>query len=130
MLTKIPPSIAKTRHYKDASQYLVWYNSNRGKASRLFSKVMYRARVNKLEVTIDMEWILERLNYGRCEVTGIKFEDSGNQSPFGPSIDRKNPSLGYTKENSQVVVFIYNTAKHKHSHEDVMRLARALLEEK
>lgn len=41
-------------------------------------------------------------------------------------MDRKVPQKGYTPENVQMVVWIYNAAKWTGTHEDVMVLVRAL----
>jgi hypothetical protein len=82
---------------------------------------------NRAEVTIDRQWVLERLHAGVCEVTGVRFVIGERKwHPLGPSLDRKDPALGYTPENVQVVTWIYNRAKGNGTHEDVLALALAL----
>jgi hypothetical protein len=84
--------------------------------------------------TITKEWVLERLLRGVCEVTGLPLKlvypysrkGFGTQGAFSPSIDRKDPTKGYTLENSQVVVWLYNAAKSNGTHEDVVTLAEAV----
>ena len=43
------------------------------------------------------------------------------------TIDRIDPKKGYTPENCQMVLFSYNAAKSINTHEDVMKLAKALV---
>ena len=45
-----------------------------------------------------------------------------------PSIDRIDNSQGYTKNNCRVVSVIYNKAKSDYKDEDVLKMARALVE--
>jgi hypothetical protein len=81
---------------------------------------------------LNYQWIRDRLDKGICEATGIKFDYSAEQdgftNPWAPSIDRIDSMRGYTKDNCQVVVWIYNRAKGEDSHEDVKTLAKALME--
>lgn len=80
-----------------------------------------------IEFSITPEWIEQKLGHGRCEVTGIELDFSSKRGPFSPSLDRKDPSGGYTAENTQVVVWSYNAAKGTWSHDEVMKLAEALV---
>lgn len=77
-------------------------------------------------------WAQEKLQKGICEVTGIPFNfERGTvnaHNPFRPSIDRRDTSLGYTQDNCQMVVVAYNQAKGTWSHEDVLKLAKALVD--
>lgn len=80
-------------------------------------------------VTIDEVWVMERIEKGVCEVTGLPLKlkcEGGRRSPYTPSIDQKIPGMGYTQENSQLVCWIYNIAKCDWSHDDVITLAKAL----
>lgn len=76
-----------------------------------------RALKAELDFDLTVEWILERIDVGRCEATGIRFEleprhpGQGPRSQASPSIDRVNPKAGYTKDNCRVVVWVYNRAK-------------------
>ena len=60
---------------------------------------------------------MERLVRGVCEQTGVPFDyrrthkKSHAMRLFSPSLDRIDPSLGYTQDNCQVVVIAYNLAK-------------------
>ena len=97
------------------------------RASRLVSGAKKRALKVGLEFDLDTSWVTERVAKGQCEVTGIQFEMITGRSAFAPSLDRIDPQMGYTRENVQVVVWAYNAAKGVASHEEVLRLAHALI---
>lgn len=101
---------------------------------RLFFGSRTRSKIKKIDFDLTQEWILEKIRNGICPVTGIKFyidaapsKHGGPQFPFAPSLDRIDSSKGYTMENTQVVVWIYNAAKSSFSHSDVLVLAKSLL---
>lgn len=99
----------------------------RGKAIAMYhgTKVGRRFRDGN-ELT--PEWIMEKLQQGLCEVTGLPFTyglDARN--PWSPSLDRIDPSIGYTIENTRVVVWIFNAAKNVFKDSDVMLMAHALV---
>lgn len=103
----------------------------RRRASALFAGAQQRSQRLRKPVTITVEWIEKRLHAGYCEVTGIPFDmkrnrGSGNRSSLTPSLDRKEPHLGYTAENCRVVVWMYNAAKGTGTHKDVERLMDAM----
>jgi hypothetical protein len=47
---------------------------------------------------------------GRCEVSGIEFDTSGDRHPFAASVDRIDSSIGYRVDNIRVVCLIANFA--------------------
>lgn len=92
-----------------------------------------------LGVAFDLtkDWILEKLKNGNCEITGLPFDLSNrgtgkkgaaNVQKYAPSLDRKDPTGGYTKDNVRLVVWMYNVGKHNYSHEDFVVFARALIQ--
>lgn len=92
-----------------------------------------------LDFDLTVDWIEQKLNIGKCEVSELDFDFSskntgkwghGSQNPFGPSLDRTNPFGGYTKDNVKVVVWIYNVGKQNNTHDDIMKLANALVNKK
>lgn len=97
-----------------------------GRAHRLYAAARHRAKRRGLSFTITFEWVINKLEQGACEVTKLPFVLTDKRSPWAPSLDRKVPELGYTQENTQMVVFSYNTAKQEYSHENVVTLAHAL----
>lgn len=140
---------------KRSEAYLAWQKTPEGRASKsqahrkrwetpsgraylLWKSAKYRASDRGLEFTLTSEFVRELMAKGCCQVTGIPFVfsrrpgrnngRSGNRRPFAPSLDRKDPSQGYTPENVQLVVWIYNMAKSDWGHEDVMKMVEALSE--
>jgi len=98
------------------------------RAAALLRAIRNRSLKKGVACDIDKDWLLERLTTGVCEVTGIPFNldmDSTERS-FIPSLDQVIPSGGYTKKNTQVVVWIYNAAKGVDDHHAVMKLVEAL----
>lgn len=102
--------------------------TKRGAACYLYWNAKRRAKVDGLEFELTKEWIEAALNEGTCQVTGLPFSFGNGRRPMMPSLDKKDPKLGYTKDNVQVVVWMYNAAKAEFSHNDVVRLARAIIE--
>lgn len=90
-----------------------------------------RARQKGLDFNIDAVWFADKIDTGICEATGIKISlDShpkkGCRNPFAPSIDRIDSSKGYTKDNVQMVCWVYNAAKNDYGADIVLRMAQAL----
>lgn len=102
------------------------YDTIEGRAQTLFNNARYRARTRGIEFSISLEDVVRKLRPGVCEVSGLPFEYQSSRS-WGPSLDRKTPSRGYTPDNIQCVCWLYNMAKGVNTHEDVLRLSRALL---
>jgi hypothetical protein len=101
---------------------------------RLFFGSRTRSKIKKIDFDLTQEWILEKIRNGICPVTGITFyidaspsKHGGAQFPFAPSLDRIDSNKGYTKENTQVVVWIYNAAKSSFTHNDVLTLAKSIV---
>jgi hypothetical protein len=103
------------------------------RAYRLWNNARQRSKREGIEFTISLEQVKWRFAEGVCEVTGLPFSlelgsGQGRGHPFSPSLDRKDPSIGYTPENTQVVIWMYNAAKHVSTHAHVMQMAEALLD--
>lgn len=96
------------------------FNSNKGGAIR---------RGIHYDLTIDLLEAFFIIQDWKCAVTNIPFDFSTMQGmrPFGPAIDRKDSSRGYTADNIQIVCNIYNYGKNKFTHQDVVDFAIALL---
>lgn len=92
------------------------------RASCLVGTIRTRARKRGLEFDLDshVEDIQRRIDAGLCELTGLPFDLSPGRKFNSPSIDRINPSLGYTYSNVRVVLNIANVAMGDWG-EDVLR---------
>jgi hypothetical protein len=133
-----------TPAYRVSSEIISRVRARRSAArrSQIAKSARKEAKINAIinEFDLTRAWALEKLEAGVCEVTGIPFvleadsrysdetKDGKSTHPFAPSIDRIDCMRGYTKKNCQMVVWIYNRAKGEDSHEDVISLAKALVE--
>lgn len=100
------------------------------RAAALVQGAKHRAGYLGLEFSLDREHIRRVLEDGTCEATGISFVMTvphGKRSPWAPSLDRFDPTKGYTKENTKVVVLSYNRAKGEYSAAEMGVLARAIV---
>jgi len=84
----------------------------------------------KFDITSkDVEELLELQDYC-CYYSGIRFVDTrgmgyfGAQNKYGFSIDRKDASKGYTRDNIVFCLNIINTSKGKLSAEEYIRRTR------
>ena len=79
---------------------------------------------NRKEIpfSLDDDWIQEKETLTHCEVTGIPF--SNHPGPFARSLDQIVAGQGYTPNNVNLVVRIYNFAKNDFSSEDVEEFCR------
>lgn len=100
----------------------------RNRAKQLWQYANREAAVKDIPFDLTVEWIQKRLDAGLCEVTQLPFDESSTTkfNPYKPSLDKKNPAGGYTQDNVQMVVWVYNLAKGTWSHDVVMTLAKAL----
>jgi hypothetical protein len=76
-------------------------------------KVKERSRRKGLRFNLTEEWLLTKLDKGRCEATGLpfKFDKDPYINPYYPTIDRINSDKGYTVDNCQLVCWMFNNAK-------------------
>jgi hypothetical protein len=82
----------------------------RTRASRLVSAAKNRASARGLPFDLDVEWVLERLTTGLCQLSGMPFDMSASRSMGTPSLDKIDPKGGYTKQNTRVILFGLNAA--------------------
>lgn len=130
--------------------YTRWYNTTRRnkKSERLrqaeyrnnnFSKHMLtrfksKAKKEGRAFNLDEKWIDSQLQNNVCSVTGLSFVmpiyqpgKVGQSGPWSPSVDRINNNLGYTKNNCQLVIWMYNLAKNKFTEVDFMKMSTAFV---
>jgi len=107
--------------------------SRRARAHRLITHAKSRAKKKRIKFNLDVNEIEDKLNFGLCEKTGIPFDFSANgkkgtRSIYTPTIDRINPSMGYTSANTQVVIMAYNGLKSTGTDFQAVQVARAIVE--
>jgi hypothetical protein len=108
-----------------------WHSTLAGRCKLMLSNSEERAHKKGLEFDITEDWLMPKLKERKCEVTGIELDFNrvkGYRNCYTPTLDRRNPTKGYTQENTQVVIYIYNLAKHTFSHDDVVTFASKLVE--
>lgn len=98
---------------------------NRGRIRRKLEGVRKRAIKANVPYDLTIDWYVEKLAAGHCEITGIPFvldpyKPGKGTPPFIPSIDRTVPSEGYTKKNCRLVIMIYNQIKNEYNPEDIL----------
>lgn len=104
-------------------------------AATLFDYTKQRAKKTGVQFTLDLAWVKRKLAPGRCPMTGFPFNTNlldtykkkRRHHPFRPSIDRKNPKLGYTKHNSRIVCWAYNQAKYEWDDALMLEMAKGIL---
>jgi len=101
---------------------------SRNPAACLLKGCIKRAKKKGMECSLTLEWVENKLLAGVCEVTGIALVLGNKRHPFQPSIDRIDSSQPYTPENSRVVLWIINTAKHTLSEDDFQSALRQVAE--
>ena len=83
---------------------------------------------NPREFTISVEDVLKQVLSGECPRTGVPFDLNGDiDSPFRPSLDRIDNSIGYTPDNIQVVSRIYNRAKWTYTDGEMYIMAKGIV---
>lgn len=103
------------------------------KLANIVRGTKHRSKKNSVEYSISKEFVIDLFNKqdGKCSKTGIKFElnncdQSGGKSPWSPSIDRKDPNKGYTKDNVQLVCLMYNLCKGVWTDNEVKKFVRSI----
>jgi len=95
------------------------------------SGIRDRARTKGLAYDLTQNWLRDKVSTGVCDVTGIKFntkEANTITNPYYPSIDRIDSNKGYTEDNCQLVVFIYNVLKADNKESDIKLFAEKFIE--
>ena len=100
------------------------------RAKDLIRNALKRAKRNGLVLDLTVEWVVEKLETGVCEVTKLPFDFlvGGTARAMAPTIDRIDPTRGYIPGNVQVVCWLYNRAKGRDDHETVLTLVRSLMD--
>lgn len=109
--------------------------SVKGRFVTLLYSAKTRAIKSGLEYNLDLDWLLELYKEQNkcCLLTGIELQFEShhggkrNCKPFSPSLDRINPKLGYTKENTRLVCTLINLAMNTFGEDTFRQVAAAYL---
>lgn len=101
-------------------------------AYQLWHAALYRSKRGNLGFDIDVLDIYKQLKQP-CPKTGHQFvlnekgQNIGNRNPYSPSLDKIDPTKGYTKDNCRVVCWWYNVTKQRYSDEEVLNLCKQIV---
>lgn len=109
-----------------SASHAAWRKKNPARA--LIGAAKHRAMQKGLAFDLD-QWIPqleERFARGVCEMTGLPLNTDGGRTWDSPSIDRIDPSGGYTITNVRVVLFALNAMMNTWGEGKVLEVADAL----
>lgn len=94
---------------------------------RLIAKAKIRAKAGDIQYNLTIDWARARWT-GRCEITGAEFQKTtvGRMTSFSASLDRIDPSKGYTQDNCRFILCAINRLKGDESDEIMFQIARLL----
>jgi len=105
------------------------------RAKSLLNAAKSRASKKGLECSLTLEWVHKKLKYGVCAATGTPFvftqygecKETKKCNPYAPSLDKIDPSKGYTVENTQVVLAAFNKFKSDMVQHKVIGIAKSIV---
>lgn len=111
-----------------------YYQTIEGRARNLYSAANSSHISDKFSCTITYEHILNELTKGYCSVTGIMFDlidkykpSNRKRNAYAPSLDRINSMLGYTNENTRLVIWQYNAMKGELTDDEILSICKILV---
>jgi len=102
------------------------------KAVNLIGAAKHRAKKKGIDFDLTTEWAQSLLTK-KCPKTGIDFDlevkgkDYKLRSPYSPSIDKIDPSKGYTVDNCQIVSWWYNVSKQQFTDQEVLEFCKLVI---
>ena len=95
---------------------------NRNKIRHKLEGIKKRADKKYFDYDLTVDWYIKELERGTCAITGIPFNLepwTGRMHPFLPAVDREDNNKGYTQDNCNLVVYIFNIAKGENTYEEM-----------
>lgn len=82
-----------------------------------------------MQFDLDNEWFWERYAMGSA-LSGIEFQNGSrsDHNGFSASIDRIDPTRGYTKDNCRLILQAENMFKGRLTDDEMLSIALAILE--
>jgi len=122
------PSVTKNRQARQTAHR----RTPLGQMKHIVYGIASRCRKREHVFELDTAWVEAAAKITHCQKSGLKLRwghdrtsNAGHVDPLGPSVDRINPSKGYTKKNVRVVAYFVNSAKMSMSEKDFDRVMRA-----
>lgn len=99
--------------------------------ARLYISSKSNAHIHNIEHTLTVKDIKE-LMPAVCPIFNVPFTNitgkgKGGRAPFNPSLDRKDPTKGYTKDNVWIISFLANRMKQNATEEELVQFAKGIL---
>jgi hypothetical protein len=128
------------RYQKYREAYLIrraeTSSSIRGRLLDLLTSARKRSKKHNLSYDLNIDWLLDLFEKqsGKCLLTNIELDfvtrpTKGNRYyPLSPSLDRINPSLGYTKDNVRLVCTAINLALNSFGEDFFEKIAKNFLQ--
>lgn len=90
-----------------------------------FRAARRRARKFNMAFALTKEWVCEEFAKGSA-LSGLPFR--GDFGPFSPSIDRIDSAVGYTPQNSRLILLAENLFKNEWDDASIIEIAKAIAE--
>lgn len=107
------------------------YASPRSRAFGMLSSAKSRAKKKFLDFNLTKLWVIQKLEAGCCELSGIPFDftrsEKSNFNPLSPSIDRIDNSKGYTFDNCRVILTALNVALSEYGLDLYIKIAKKVI---
>lgn len=99
---------------KKYSNTCAWYHTLNGRIKTLIASARRRAYKKGIKFELTIEWLEDKFikQKGRCLLTNLELEikEGLGINPLSPSLDRRDPSKGYTFDNTRLVCTAINIA--------------------
>jgi hypothetical protein len=95
-------------------------------ATMMLNNARQRSVKHNMLYDLEVEWLVNKMKGGRCELTNIDFDYGENR--LRPSLDRINPHKGYTMTNCRLVLKIMNFWKLDYTDNEIYEVAKAFVE--
>jgi hypothetical protein len=125
---------ARMKRYEETGQMKAWQQARKlkpeSRTSALLASIRNRALKLNIEFTLVFDDVYPAIVAGRCQATDLPFDLTQSNvrvNPWAPSVDRRDGSKGYTKDNIQIVCWAYNAAKNGWGDDVLLKLARAII---
>lgn len=109
-----------------------YIKTHNGRALRLLASCRRRAKLSGSLMTLSKEWVLDKLEKGVCDVTGLLFSyepsEKHTRNAFAPSVDRIDPqNTNYTEDNCRVVLWAVNNTFAEYGEEIMLPILEAII---
>lgn len=105
---------------KRQSPQKVWANES-------ILRLRKRARAKQMECTISRDWLLDNLP-GRCPLLKEAFWFDDKPNDYTPTVDRIDPTQGYTEENCWIISAKANRIKNDATLAEIEQVAAGIRE--